>query len=307
MGFAPEAPTTETLHAMHPLSNEGRQKVYEKRKQTADALKFGRTLLAIVGPCAMTGDEEGILGENSRIAEFADRNKMVILHRLPPWKPRTNADGWFGLETTDPVKAHQITVAIAEQNGNLAMEFGHTTHIERYIAQAALGWRGSRNDEKGELLNELIHSEETLPLAIKNGMNGSTQGTIVEARRASQLRKTSDHTPVSMIFRGGVDFQTPPEWIGEYTNAFMISDGRFIVDVAHGSEQAHDPNKKFGKSTIGQLACLHAVNCIAEATTWIPRGVMIEASNLPSPTDPVVPLDAAFEALERLAFAHRRS
>jgi hypothetical protein len=86
----------------------------------------------------------------------------------------------------------------------------------------------------------------------------------------------------------------------------MFRGGRFIVDVAHGGEQAHDPEQRFGKSAEGQLACLSSVNDIAEATTWIPHGVMIEASDIKSPTDPVVPLDEAFDALRRLSSAHSK-
>lgn len=280
MGLAPELPSAETLNAMHPLSDAGRQKVYKKRKEVSDALISGRKLLAIIGPCAMTNDEEVILDENRKITEFGQRNDMVVLHRLPPWKPRTNPDSWFGLETTDPEVAHRLTVAVAEQSGNLAMEFGHQEHIRRYLGQAALAWRGSRNDDEKELLQTLVTTEETLPLAIKNGMSGFVQSTHIASTQASMLRHSDNHAPVTMIFCGGEGLQTPHDWLGEYAQLFTIRGGRFIVDLAHGSEQAYDPEGKFGKSALGQLACLGSINSLAEFTTQVPYGVMIEASDI---------------------------
>lgn len=305
MGFAPDTPSTETLQAMHSLTTEGRQKVYEKRLEAADALRFGRKLLAIVGPCAMTDDREEILDENRRMSAFAMQNDIVLLHRLPPWKPRTNPADWHGLETTDPEEAHRITVEIAEQSGNLAMEFGDIRHIRRYIGQATLGWRGSRNNQQS-LLHELAQHDQSLPLAVKNGMNGSTDDTSHDVRRASWLRDADDASPITLIFRGGADLRTPDAWMDEYVRTIDRTHGSFIVDVAHGGEQAHDPEEKFEKSALGQIACLHTIRSVASATRLLPHGVMIESSDVPSPTDPVVPLEQAFEELEELARIHRQ-
>lgn len=301
MRLAPEIPSTETLQAMHPLSDEGRQKVHDKRREVADALKFGRTLLAIIGPCAMTDDAEALLDENRQIVEFADKNNLTILHRMPPWKPRTNPDDWHGLETANPEEAHRITVAIAEQSGNLAMEFGHPSHIGRYMAQAALGWRGSRNDKEADLLAEIIDTDSTMPVALKNGMAGSLEPAHNEALSVFWKRGQRDAAPVIPIFRGGQELQNPTVWTHEYIDAFHPTKGRFIVDVAHGSEQAYDPRGEFTKSALGQIACLEDVIMMADVMDLIPRGVMIESSNVPSPTDPVVPLEETFEILQKLA------
>lgn len=72
-----------------------------------------------------------------------------------------------------------------------------------------------------------------------------------------------------------------------------------IVDVAHGSEMAHDPAGAFGKTVEGQQQALEHVTALA-AQGYAPIGIMIEASDIPSPTDPVMPLDVACEGLIKL-------
>lgn len=303
MKLAPEIPTIETLEATHPLSREAMQKVAETRIVTSEALRFGRSLLAIIGPCAMTDNLEEILEENKRITKFGEERNIVALHRVPPWKPRTNPEDWHGLETSDPETAHRIVTAVAEQNGNLAMEFGHTSHVRRYIAQTALGWRGSRNDSDEELAGAFASSDSSLPIGIKNGMDGHFENALEVANSLSNDRLA----PATLLFRGGSDFPTKDEWVQQYKSILVATNGNLIVDAAHGGEQAHDPQHAFGKSALGQLVCMDSIISVAESTGRVPRGVMVEASDVNSPTDPVVRLDEAFEKIDRLAALHQQA
>lgn len=300
--LAPELPSTEMLHAMHPLSDEAIQKVSEKRHEVAMTLQHGRKLFVALGCCAMTNDIEKILDENRQITEFGEEHGITVVHRVPPWKPRTDPEAWHGLDTSDPEIAHQIATAIAEQSGNLAMEFGHPSHVGRFAKKTTLGWRGSRNDTDSELLTALRASDATLPIAIKNGMDGHVETALGAVKQLSVGREA----PAILLFRGGEDFTTEESWNAQHQSTLIKTGGSIITDVAHGGEMAHHPDGMFAKSVLGQLACLQSVISTANTTGLLPRGVMIEASNIPSPTDPVVPLEQAFEKLEELAFVHRQ-
>lgn len=300
MKLAPETPSIETLEALHPLSNIGKEKVHQKRIETTDALRFGESLLVIIGPCAMTEDREELLEENKRVAAFGDDHNATVLHRIPPHKPRTNLDDWHGLETSNPELAHLIIRDIAEQSGNLAIELRHQSHIRRYLTNIAFGWRGSRNDGDNELFEALKASDPFVPLALKNGMSGSIDTALHESL---QLGKGRD-APVVPLFRGGSTLDTKEKWVKAYGLALKQTAGNVIVDLAHGGEQAHDPRQQFAKSALGQLACLKSVIAVTQETGVLPRGIMIEASNITSPTDPVVPLEEALAAVKELIDLH---
>ncbi len=306
MRFAPEEPSVQKLNELHPLSAQAKQKVFEKRQEIARAMRLGHKLLAIVGPCAMTDDQEAILEENRRITAFGQEHGVVVAHRLPPWKPRTDPDAWHGLETSDPVAAHRTTVAVAEQSGNLAMEFGAFSHVQRYLAQTAIGWRGSRNEGDSELLDELTILNPFMPVIVKNGMDGDIQWALNEVDFANGQRKEIKAAPVMLGFRGGESFDTQSKWTRQYFDVWLATNSGFIVDTAHGSEQAHDPTGRYEKSQKAQMLCLLNVVMQAESIGLLPRGVMVEASNINSPTDPVLPLEETFEVLARLAAAHKR-
>lgn len=298
MKTAPHIPTTDVLLKKYPLSCEGKAKVMQSRKKTIAALASAEELLVIIGPCAMTDNLDEIIDENRRINEFAEKIGVTVLHRLPPWKPRTNPEDWHGLETYNPEAAFRISIAIAEQSGNFAMEFGHEYHVPRYIGQAALAWRGSRNENDSHIVKCLAGSDKTIPIAVKNRMNGRFENN------CSEKSGVNDLIP---IFRGGNDIRTPREWMNNYLKLHRMTNSRIIVDAAHGSEQAYDPKGAFLKSALGQIACLEDLAIAARATGRFPRGIMIEASDITSPTDPVVPLDEAFDTVERFAALYQES
>ena len=77
-----------------------------------------------------------------------------------------------------------------------------------------------------------------------------------------------------------------------------------MVDTAHGSEMAHDPRGQFGKTVLGQIACLDHVIDLAQQG-FITSGIMIEASDYEHPdpfrqTDPNMPFFHALNGVQEL-------
>lgn len=148
-------------------------------------------------------------------------------------------------------------------------------------------------------MTKLVTHDPLLPVGIKNDLSGSTDVAVNEARRLSSLREDSD-TPVVILFRGGENAKTPEDWEEQYKLAFERTEGRLIVDTAHGVEMAHAPGADFTKSVIGQVACLEHVIKLAE-DGFAPAGIMIEASDAISPTNPNMPHSSGISGIQRFA------
>src|SRR5882672_3509181 len=121
--YAPESPTTQELIEAHPLDQEAELEIAMARGRVGDILT-GRAagLVANVGPCAMN-DVEIITKEGLIIRRTtADTKGLVVVQRIPPWKPRTKAEDWHGMETTDPVTAHKTIIDQANAGVAISME-----------------------------------------------------------------------------------------------------------------------------------------------------------------------------------------
>jgi hypothetical protein len=305
---APRFPTTETLHTQHEMTHEQHIAIEAMRLKVAQILGgFSSELLVVMGPCSINENDQDILQrENDLIASLtADSSSNIIaLHRMPPWKPRTKAEDWHGLETTHPEMAYEMLHSAAANNANVAIEAAQGLHMERYGHLSTLIWKGGRNfGPEGEALVGQLGSEYSdVPVAIKNKLDGTTEDAtrdvdVIELERSL----TFDPAPAVLLYRGGKDAETPQAWRQRYIQIFDQTQGRLLVDVAHGGEMAHDPKGKFDKSVIGQIACLKSVIDIAKETGRVPQGVFIEASDAESWTDPVMPLEEAIEKVRILA------
>lgn len=278
--------------------------------------------IALIGGCAMTDQREELLEENQRITDISsNEDKLLTVHRIPVWKPRSNPEkDWEGLETNlvnirdgkgyaipgtqeqGSEAARNILADLATQSNSVAIEFAKEEHIGRYGPMLAFGWIGSRstNAENEARILRLALRDPMMPLGIKNGMDGSIDVARNMIKKANAVREgVTDHAPAVMIFRGGEDLSDPESWKCAYLDALGRTDGKLIVDVAHGSEMAHNPSGEYKKSIEGQIAAMEAVIELAEAG-HIPAGIMIEASDLESPTDPVMPLEVALNGVKRL-------
>jgi 3-deoxy-D-arabino-heptulosonate 7-phosphate (DAHP) synthase len=300
--FAPSTPTIEELHSSHPNSLD-QQEAITSMRQRVSAMIGGHCLegtLAVIGPCAMTLDEDIINHEGRQLAGITTENpEVLMLHRLPPWKPRTRNEDWHGLETTEPQAAYRILATRATDSANVTAEIGHTPHLERYEHLLALGWKGGRNQDNPQLTKALALHSPSLPIAIKNGLDGKVDNALFDVDAIQSLR--TDHDSKSLLlFRGGANAQTPEAWREQYLLTHELTDGRMLVDWAHGGEQAHDPERRFGKSILGQAACMNHMLAIVRETGKAPLGIFTEATNADSPTDPVMPFEDALEGVRQL-------
>jgi 3-deoxy-D-arabino-heptulosonate 7-phosphate (DAHP) synthase len=301
--YAPEIPPLTDLEQAYPLDLDAEREIQVARADVSDVLSGERDgLVVIEGPCAMTLAREVIDREGDALYEAQDRESgLITLHRMPPWKPRTNPADWHGLESEpDTVEAAYRTIAErAEATANVAIEVGHIPHLDRYGRRITLGWIGSRNAGDGELVDALATYDPSMPVGVKNAMDGTIDSAVAHVARIDDLREGRG-APAVVMYRGGTNAQTPEAWEANYRRALERTAGRLIVDTAHGGEMAFDPDGNYKKSILGQIACLERVIQIAEDHGEMPAGIIMEASGAESPTDPVMPFRIALNGARRL-------
>lgn len=308
--YAPNQPTLETLRAEHPLGLAAETGVEIARHDIDSVLSGERNgLIAVLGPCAMTADRLTIDQEGTLLEAVSSTTPgLVAVHRMPPWKPRTNPADWHGLES-DPKTvqtAYQTVVERATASKNVAIELGHAEHLDRYGRALTVGWVGSRNTDKSEVTLDILSKAATnehssLPLGIKNGMDGGIDTALEHLSIAEKLRQEHDGSASAvLVYRGGANAKDASSWVRNYRKALELTNGRLIVDTAHGGEMAFDPDGNYKKSVAGQIACMQEVIKIGEDHGELPTGIMIEASSAESPTDPVMPFAVALSGAKRL-------
>jgi phospho-2-dehydro-3-deoxyheptonate aldolase len=301
--FAPTKPTIQELEQRFPLPSSSEPAFIRQRQRINELITGQRQgLLAIIGPCALTDDREIINKEGTTLyMTQSEHDTITTLHRLPPWKPRTRATDWHGLETKSDTTAiaFDIITQRAASAANVAIELGHIPHINRYGHRLSFAWIGGRNIQNSSLIKAVSTSLPSIPIGIKNGLDGNLDVAISKVRQAQRLRAPGD-AEVVLIFRGGSNATTPHEWEKQYLKALELTQGALIVDTAHGSEMAHDLNENFQKSAEAQLRCIEHVLSIVKHHGVSPLGIMIEASSAKSPTDPVIPFEAALHEVMSL-------
>jgi len=309
---APETPTTQQLHDLYPLDDIARLRIDMARDRASGILSGEQDgTMGVLGPCALTEDSMIIRSEGAiNMAVTENEEGLVIAHRLPFWKPRTNAGDWHGLETGYPdgrpdvtgEAAHSAyrTIAVEAMLGaGVAAELGQPYHIQRYGHMMTLGWFGGRNIANGTLMDEAALYDTTLPLAVKNGLDGTIRPALEHIDRLTDLRGEGA-APVVLLYRGGENAKDPQSWEREYRGAIEATAGRMIADSAHGTEMAHYQGGGFKKSVEGQEVALQHMVQIAERTGETPAAIMAEASAAASPTDPVIQHRLAIRALRRI-------
>jgi hypothetical protein len=298
--YAPESPTTAELEAMYPLNFEAGVEITLARERVGEILDGADGIVGILGPCAMNDQAAIIAEEGAAMQEAtATHSGLYVVHRKPPWKPRTKPEDWHGLETTDPEAAYATLSQGANDGVSAAIELAHMPHVERYGNMLTVGWFGGRNVGKSAMMNEVALYDPSLPLAVKNGLDGTIDDALAHVARLRELRG-EDGAPVVLLYRGGENAQTPEAWEYHYREAMDATEGRMIVDVAHGTEMAHDLSGQFKKSAAGQERALEHVIDIAEDHGEVPKALMAEASRADSPTDPHMPFQIALNGVLRL-------
>lgn len=301
--IAPESPTIAELEQRYPLQQAATQEIEAIRHRVSNILT-GAVLgfVGISGPCGLTIVRRIINREGDQLKQLERAHPtLTTLNRLPPWKPRSNPNDWHGSETeAETAEAtYEIITERAAKTANVAIEIGQEAHLTRYGSRLSFGWIGGRNIRNHSLVRATALAIPTLPIGIKNGLDGEIDQALQHVDMVQQLRG-ADGAPAVLIYRGGENAKNPNDWEKSYRRALELTEGNMIIDVAHGGEMAHDPQQKFQKSVVGQIACLDTVIHIAEEYGEMPLGVMIEASEAPSPTDPVMPFDITVDGILRL-------
>jgi phospho-2-dehydro-3-deoxyheptonate aldolase len=307
MRHAPEAPSNLDLKTKHPTVN-ARQMVAEKRQSISAIIRNpGKGLIVIAGPCALTTHEETIKDEDNKLNALEQTLPgLIVAHRLPAWKPRSNPEepNW-GLETLSPEHAetaYRILASTARLHAQVAMEFGYSKQVDRYAHLTSFSWVGARavkpEFHDSDLMKELALHDPQLPIGIKNGLDGTIRSALRRVEEVAMLRGKSD-APAVLIYRGGENAQTPTSWEENYIVAWKATKGRLIVDTAHGGEQSHDPSGNYKKSVEGQIACAkHLIKLMNDG--FVPAGVIMEASDAESTVDPNMPFSSAIDLIREM-------
>lgn len=300
MKVAPPTPTTEQLHATYPLTEEEIRRVEEHRTLFVSGMEgITPVLVAAAGQCSTTKrDAQTTLAEGSVTRDLIlDASNIFALKRVNNWKPRSNPNDWHGLETEDPELAYQLLVETVRAGAAACTELAVVMHALRYAQTLTMGWVGARNRDESEIV-AISDADPLLPVLIKNDLDGShdwAQG-MVEALRQKERNSY-------LLYRGGSQFSTPAQWENAVLHILEQADGRVMLDLAHGSEQAHDPEGRFQKSVEAQLRALEHYIEMGERTGLWAHGVMLEASDAPSDTDLNMPHQVAIKGLRDIVRA----
>jgi hypothetical protein len=291
--------TTEQLHADMPLNVHGLELVSLQQDRVIEALSSPNGFLGMAGQCTLT-DEIGIIGpEGDTLARLQEITpNLATLHRMNVFKRRTNPErDYAGMETTDPVRAYQILKERAEKAGNITLEVVSAEQVRRYGHMAPLLWKGARDLGNKGLIDEVIHTVLRSVIGVKNGLDGEIDDAMDEVDLINRLRPEGS-APAILIFRGGENAKSPNAWAEAYKRAHRRTKGMLVVDTAHGSEMAHTPN--FEKSVEGQIESLdNLIRLSIEG--FLPKGVLIEASDTQRVVDPPIPFNVAINGIIRLA------
>lgn len=309
--YAPLSPTTAELQQLYPMDEIAQLRVEVGRQRVGDILD-GQSpgLVGVIGGCAMNGDARTIRREGDAQHQVTQTEAgLYVVHRRPPWKPRSDPNEWHGMETDDPdgegaEYAYRTIVNEATWGSGVAIELNwldeaHTeTHADRYGDKLVFGWIGGRAINDVPLMERVAMQDPSLPLGIKNGLDGEIEPALERIEHLTRLRGEGA-APVVLVYRGGENAKDPAAWEKQYLKALALTGGRMVVDVAHGTEMAHHPDGNFKKSVEGQEAAFDHVIDRAEKGN-LPNSVMAEASNAASRVDPHMRHERAVKRLIRL-------
>lgn len=293
--------TTPLHNAVHPPSWRD---IDWQRKQVSQTLRGEIAGLIVgVGQCSTNVRDIDITrsesADNRRF--MADRRGVLLAQRLNHWKPRSpRSDGikpWEGMETTHKAEAMQLTEETTSSGSPVCMELALPHHVI-YVPHLAFGWFGSRNRDDRFTLN-LAAKHPDLPLLGKNDLDGDMTWARRFVKTARHIRShMSRAAVVATLHRGGSELHTPELWEQSVLRELELTEGQMMLDLAHGAEQAHEPNGNYDvKSVEGQERALEHYIEIGERTGMWARGLLIEASDAPSDTDPNMPRQKALDGI----------
>src|SRR5665213_1008222 len=241
----PQTPTTTELQQRYPLSLDAELAIANQRDGIGAVLiEPVDTLFASIGYCALPGrDQRHIMcSEGREVAALETIGPgMKTSHRGPAHKARTDPENdWQGEEQTDPEGAYETTRDQAERYANVAAEVRCKTHLERYSHMLSWMWTGGRNAHDDQLMIDVALYDPRLSVGNKNDLDGTFETALRQVDRINDLRSEYEApAPAVVVYRGGKNATNPQSWRNQYLRVLDLTNGKAIVDIAHGSEMAH--------------------------------------------------------------------
>ena len=299
--------TKESVPLQNTVLEPTDQVVWHRTRASRGIRSEIPVLVAGVGQCSTNVRDVHITRKEAVInKQFAcEHTDVELLQRQNHRKQRSlRTDGtkpWEGMDDSHPeeaMKLHEESKAAGDQ---LCMEITQSDHLDKYTPGLVMAWFGARNRDKGFMVEAAIVEKHML-LGIKPDVTGDPEWSFTIIDALNHIRSNVGGTaPVFLIDRGGTNFDTPQKWEDNTKRLLDRTDGIMMLDLAHGSEQAHDPNGNFGKSVEGQIRAMEHYIKIGEQTGMWANGILLEASDAPSDTDPNMPHQIALDGIVHIA------
>lgn len=296
-------PSTETLQRMYGITLETELAVVDKRRVVSGVLNNHLlNFMSIDGTCTLTNELAAIKEEAEQKAAMAEgRPGYVALDRSYCFfKPRSDLESWDGVDSTDREAAYLVLATMAALYANNAAEIGSLEQLLRYGPMLSLAWFGGRAILRLDLdtLTKIALADRSLPLAAKNDVDGTIEAALKRVNHIEEVRD-GDGAPAVLIYRGGENAITPEASRDMCKRVIEATEGKVIIDTAHGVEMAHDPNGNFQKSVEGQIAATEMLVDLADEG-YVPFGKLSEASRIKSPIDPHIALAISLNASRQM-------
>jgi 3-deoxy-D-arabino-heptulosonate 7-phosphate (DAHP) synthase len=317
--IVPVSPTTDQLERQYPLLFDGERCVAIGRMSMQDAYALPEVYSAHgIGECGVVDDneQEGACDirseEADKLQQASAEMKTLIMQRLNVWKPRTKPEDWHGVETTNPDYAYAQVAGAANKGVNVCMEVGYQAQLERYKPLLTMAWIGARtldDPAKREDMLQLFTQHHDIPLGVKNGQDGEIDDALTFIDEVNDARQQKcdeqgldDPMPAFLIYRGGNNYLTPELVEEQIIEAIQVTNGKVMIDTAHGVEIAYDPferpDGKKQKSIEGQELATQMIAELAQKYAFM--GILSEASSIIGVTDPNMPIMRALRTVHEI-------
>jgi hypothetical protein len=286
-------PTAAEIHMRHRLDEATGLLVVERQIEFAGAVRdHENNFISIDGPCPLTLNPEQTKVE----AEIKSQNGIDLEgytdgDRACLYKPRTKPKDWHGVYESDREAGYEIVEDLAATYGNVVMEIGSLEQMELVAKIVTAIWNGGRNVYNEELIRELAKRYPHITMLVKNGLDGDIGPAVRNVNKINEIRG-DEGAPAALVYRGGLNAQTPEASQEAYKRAHEATAGRIFYDTAHGTEMAYDPQGKFQKSVAGQVMSSQALIHLTQQG-FAPLGKISEASDIEAVMDPHMPLAMA--------------
>ncbi|NVJ61377.1 MAG: 3-deoxy-7-phosphoheptulonate synthase [Gammaproteobacteria bacterium] len=255
--------TPDELKVEFPLSDHGRQTVFQFREEIGNILDGKDDRLIIVsGPCSIH-DVEAAKDYAQRLKKLQEKvaDRFLIVMRVYFEKPRTTV-GWKGLindphlnDTFDVEtglrKARELLVWIAELGlaaGTEVLDPITPQYVAELFSWAAIGARTTESQTHREIASGL-----SMPVGFKNGTDGNIDVAInamksalsphhfigINRRGEVSLIATKGNRHSHIILRGGKhpNYDSVHIAMLEHQLKQLSMTPRFVVDCSHGNSQ----------------------------------------------------------------------